>query len=282
MEISTSRLRTPILISSNLSLTSPRLMATQSQLIFPQTVICNGMLLNTPKFSTSTAKKSCNSFKTRVSSQSPSCTIGWPVDTSVPDTIILSWDKIKVMQLRPRPQRCNNCHRCGHHTDLCMSARCCVRCSGPDKRTDCTAASPACSACNGEHEFSSPACPIRKQACQHLNSNTITPSDSATTSTAPDKTKISTTSTPSPDFKSACNSATFTSTTAANNTSASGPASTPDDTSPEDSSAANAPEDDFSLVSTRSQRKKKSTASTSEASYSPPCGFTFFYFFFST
>ena len=86
--------------------------------------------------------------------------ISWiiTVRSTLPDTVKLGWETVKVKPARPRPVRCYRCQLYGHMAADCKRTPVCPHCSGEHRGDECKN-SKKCPACSGSHSAYDPQCP---------------------------------------------------------------------------------------------------------------------------
>ena len=96
---------------------------------------------------------------------------------TLPDSIRVCYQKIKVRPFIPNPLRCFKCQKFGHHQSMCRVESICAKCSLPSHgESPCTAAV-KCSNCSGDHPSYSPTCPKwqeEKEVCRIKVTNNVT------------------------------------------------------------------------------------------------------------
>jgi hypothetical protein len=68
----------------------------------------------------------------------------------------------------PRPTRCYNCNRYGHHQARCVHDTTCGKCAGEHRTSMCTATEKKCPACGEAHAVTDPGCPVYKREKANL------------------------------------------------------------------------------------------------------------------
>ena len=81
--------------------------------------------------------------------------------TSLPATVLVGWDRVRVKTLQPRPRRCYCCQGYGHIARDCTKTPVCSRCGEEheEEDTECQK-QPRCAACNGPHSVTDHQCPV--------------------------------------------------------------------------------------------------------------------------
>ena len=99
--------------------------------------------------------------------QAPYAICAWNLTTrsTLPATVLVGWDRVKVKLCIPRPRRCYCCHTYGHIAADCTKTPVCAQC-GQDHDLDGNEAChqpPHCAACGGSHAANDPDCPTWKE-----------------------------------------------------------------------------------------------------------------------
>ena len=98
--------------------------------------------------------------------EAPYCILSWKrsTGTSLPATVLVGWDRVRVKKLQPRPRRCYCCQGYGHIASECTKNPVCSRCGQEheDEEEDCNE-EPHCAACGGPHTATDKQCPKWQQ-----------------------------------------------------------------------------------------------------------------------
>ncbi|KAF2351383.1 Zinc finger CCHC-type [Trinorchestia longiramus] len=86
--------------------------------------------------------------------------------TQCPSHIYVGFTRYAVFPFNATPRRCYRCQRLGHVAVNCNSPLCCLVCSGPHTKNECTAepGQEKCANCHQTHIVSSKECPAIRNA----------------------------------------------------------------------------------------------------------------------
>ena len=94
--------------------------------------------------------------------EAPYCVLSWKrsTGTSLPATVLVGWDRVRVKKLQPRPKRCYCCQGYGHTATECNKNPVCSRCGQEhqDEEEECSK-EPHCAGCGGPHAATDKQCP---------------------------------------------------------------------------------------------------------------------------